>query len=72
MLGRRIVVLGDMMELGAYTMEAHRNAGIMASNLCNIIIGVGMRAKFIVDEAVKRFGKRKTAHFIEAGRRANI
>ncbi|MEK7586436.1 MAG: UDP-N-acetylmuramoyl-tripeptide--D-alanyl-D-alanine ligase [Patescibacteria group bacterium] len=67
-LGRRIVVLGDMMELGAYTMEAHRNAGIMASNLCNIIIGVGMRAKFIVDEAVKkRFGKRKTAHFIEAG-----
>ncbi len=66
-LGRRIVVLGDMMELGTYTMEAHQNAGIMASNVANIIIGVGMRAKYIVDEAVKkRFGKRKTAHFIEA------
>ena len=61
-------MLGDMMELGPYTMEAHQNAGISASNVANIIIGVGMRAKYIVDEAVKkRFGKRKVAHFIEAG-----
>lgn len=65
--GRRIAVLGDMLELGNYTIDAHRRAGIEASAVADLLIGVGLRAKFIIDEAVKKhFGRKKVKHFMDA------
>ncbi|MEK7477947.1 MAG: UDP-N-acetylmuramoyl-tripeptide--D-alanyl-D-alanine ligase [Patescibacteria group bacterium] len=49
--GRKIAVIGDMMELGSFTLEAHRQAGILASIFCNLIMTVGLRAKFAADAA---------------------
>ncbi len=50
--GRRVAVLGDMLELGALTEEAHREIGRHAAQLgVNLLITVGVAAHFIADEA---------------------
>lgn len=48
----KIAVLGDMMELGQFTEEAHRFVGGLAAKVCDLIIVVGQRARFIFEEAV--------------------
>ena len=50
--GRKIAVLGDMMELGSYSAEQHRNIGKVISEFANILVTVGPRAKAIAEEAV--------------------
>lgn len=53
--GRRIAVLGDMLELGWAEEESHRLIGRRAADVANIVITVGPRAKTIADET-KRIG----------------
>ncbi|MFZ2072319.1 MAG: Mur ligase family protein [Minisyncoccia bacterium] len=45
--GRKIAVLGDMLELGKHTEEAHKNIGQIAKEYADILIVVGVRAKAI-------------------------
>ncbi len=62
--GRKIAVLGDMLELGVFTIDAHREAGSLAARISDVLITIGVRAKFISEEALKkRFGKRRQYHF---------
>ncbi|MDP3770187.1 MAG: UDP-N-acetylmuramoyl-tripeptide--D-alanyl-D-alanine ligase [Candidatus Sungbacteria bacterium] len=49
---RKIAVLGDMLEIGRYTEQAHRSVGDQASEFVDLLITVGARAKFIADEAL--------------------
>jgi len=49
--GRKIAVLGDMLELGKYTVEAHKAIADRAIKVADIIFAVGLRAKFISEEA---------------------
>ncbi len=42
--GRKIAVLGDMLELGKHTIEAHKNIGKVAAENVNILVVVGARA----------------------------
>lgn len=49
---RKIAVLGDMLELGGKTEDAHREIGLEAGKLnFDYLITVGPRAKFIAGEA---------------------
>lgn len=49
---RRIAVLGDMLELGKYTIEAHKEVGRRVKELgINALFTVGPRSKFIAQEA---------------------
>ncbi len=41
MSGRKIAVLGDMRELGAFEQEGHQLVGIRAAEVADIIIAVG-------------------------------
>lgn len=50
---RKIVVLGDMMELGKHTTLAHKEAGKIASEICDLLFVVGLRSKFIKEGAVE-------------------
>ena len=52
---RRIAALGDMLELGKYTPEAHRMIGKRAAEVADVIIGVGVRAKFMDIGDAKEF-----------------
>jgi UDP-N-acetylmuramoyl-tripeptide--D-alanyl-D-alanine ligase len=49
--GRKIAVLGDMLELGIYTEEGHREVGQRAAATVDVLVAVGQRAKFIAAAA---------------------
>src|SRR3989339_108492 len=48
---RKLAVLGDMLELGEYSIKAHQDVGNMAGNITDALVCVGARAKFIADSA---------------------
>lgn len=48
---RRVAVLGDMLEIGKYTPEAHEAVGRLAARDADVLFTVGARAKFIADAA---------------------
>lgn len=49
--GRRICVLGDMLELGALEEEAHRMVGSRTAEVVDLLITIGERARWIAEEA---------------------
>lgn len=60
---RKVVVLGDMLELGKYTIEAHREIGNLAGSIADILVCVGSRSKFIADSASNQMPKDKIYAF---------
>ena len=61
---RKVGILGDMLELGQYTIEAHEQIGQLAAKTFNLLITVGPRAKFIADAARKKgFSEEKIKSF---------
>ena len=51
---RKIAVLGDMLELGKFTVQAHQKVGQSLKGVADIVIACGMRAKFIAEELKNR------------------
>ena len=49
--GRKIAVLGDMLELGQDTEIAHRQVGKKAASVVDLLFVVGSRSVFIADQA---------------------
>jgi UDP-N-acetylmuramoyl-tripeptide--D-alanyl-D-alanine ligase len=49
--GRRIAVLGDMLELGTLSAEAHEALGRDAARSTDVLIGIGELARTAVDAA---------------------
>ncbi len=50
--GKRIAVLGDMLELGKFTIDEHKKLGILAGEFVDHLITVGPRSKYIVEGAL--------------------
>jgi UDP-N-acetylmuramoyl-tripeptide--D-alanyl-D-alanine ligase len=71
--GRRIAVLGDMLELGEHTIEAHRDIGRVVGTVCDYLIVVGLRSKFTLETAGERGMKNERMIYcddsLEAGRK---
>ena len=51
--GRRIAVLGDMLELGAQEEAGHRMVGARAAEIADELIVVGSRAHWMAEEAAR-------------------
>jgi len=51
--GRRVAVLGDMLELGEYEEQGHRLVGARAAQVVDLLVAVGRRARWIAEEAVR-------------------
>lgn len=49
---RKIAVLGDMMELGKHTVEAHREIGVLVAKTCDFLITVGLRSRELAESAI--------------------
>ncbi len=60
--GRKIAVLGDMLELGKHTIDAHKEIGKVAKENTEVIIVVGPRAKSI-REGAEEAGMNKAGIF---------
>ena len=58
--GRKVAVLGDMLELGPYERGGHEMVGLRAAQVADILITLGERAHMIA-EAARRAGMRKTS-----------
>ena len=50
--GRRIAILGDMLELGNYSQVEHEKVGELALGNVDVLITLGVRAKGIADKAL--------------------
>jgi UDP-N-acetylmuramoyl-tripeptide--D-alanyl-D-alanine ligase len=50
--GRKIAVLGDMLELGSYEEEGHRKVGRRAMDVVELLVTVGPRGRIIAEEAL--------------------
>jgi UDP-N-acetylmuramoyl-tripeptide--D-alanyl-D-alanine ligase len=59
---RKIAVLGDMLEIGKYTPEAHEMVGRLVAKDADVLFTVGPRAKFIA-EAARGAGMKRAAIF---------
>jgi len=51
---RKIAVLGDMMELGEFTIRAHEMIGEIVPDCVDVLITVGPRAKLIAKKAIEK------------------
>ena len=49
--GRKIAVLGDMLELGQYEQQGHEMVGIRAAEIAELLITVGQRGRMIARAA---------------------
>ena len=58
--GRKIAVLGDMLELGPYEHGGHEMVGLRAAQVADILLTLGKRAH-IYAEAARRIGKRRAS-----------
>lgn len=58
--GRKIAVLGDMLELGPYERGGHEMVGLRAAQVADVLIALGERAR-IIAEAARRAGMKKSA-----------
>lgn len=52
MRGRKIAVLGDMLELGSYEAEGHRKVGRRAMEVASVLVTVGELGRLIGEEAL--------------------
>ncbi|OGF70435.1 hypothetical protein A3H65_01590 [Candidatus Giovannonibacteria bacterium RIFCSPLOWO2_02_FULL_45_14] len=68
--GRKIAVLGDMLELGKHTITAHRDLGSLAADVSDILCTVGVRAKFFMEGAIKEGLKKRSIYIFETSGRA--
>lgn len=68
---RKIAVLGDMLELGNFSLKAHKQIGMLSSRSADVLITVGPRARIIGESALEHgFNKEHWKHFdssIDAG-----
>ncbi len=65
---RKIAVLGDMLEIGKYTFEAHREIGQKAAEVADLLITVGLRGKIISESAIESgLAEKSVFHFMKVG-----
>jgi UDP-N-acetylmuramoyl-tripeptide--D-alanyl-D-alanine ligase len=59
---RKVAILGDMLELGRYSIEEHERIGHIAKDCVSMIITVGTRSKVIGEAAIKDGMSQENVH----------
>lgn len=52
-IGRKIAILGDMMELGQFSVPQHEKAGHVAAEIVDLLVTVGVRARSVAEGALE-------------------
>jgi UDP-N-acetylmuramyl pentapeptide synthase len=65
--GKKVAILGDMMELGSHTQSSHEKLGEEVIGVADVLIAVGSRAEFLYKNALKAgFNKKNAFHVFTA------
>jgi UDP-N-acetylmuramoyl-tripeptide--D-alanyl-D-alanine ligase len=70
--GRKIAVLGDMLEIGKYTLDVHEEIGHRVAQVFDFLITVGPRAKFIAEGANQNGMKKKNIESFDTADEAKL
>src|SRR3989344_1612355 len=60
---RRVAILGDMLELGKYSIKAHQDIGNMAGEIVDLLVCVGSKAKFIAEASANQMSTENIHNF---------
>lgn len=60
--GRKIAVLGDMLELGPYERQGHEMVGLRAARVADVLLTLGTRAHMIAESAHRSGMERSNIH----------
>jgi UDP-N-acetylmuramoyl-tripeptide--D-alanyl-D-alanine ligase len=60
--GRKIAVLGDMLELGPYEKQGHEMVGLRAARVADVLLTLGTRAHLIAESARRSGMERSNIH----------
>ncbi len=63
--GRKVAVLGDMLELGSLEAAGHRLVGARAAEIAQVVVAVGERGRWI-GEAAQETGLGREVHFADS------
>jgi UDP-N-acetylmuramoyl-tripeptide--D-alanyl-D-alanine ligase len=63
--GRKIGVLGDMLELGDHEQEGHEKVGMRALEVVDVLIAVGTRGQIIGETAIRWGMPTDEVHIVE-------
>lgn len=69
-VGHKIAVLGDMMELGQYSVREHEKTGAQVAEVADILVTVGIRARGIAEGALEHGMPESKIYQYEDARRA--
>jgi UDP-N-acetylmuramoyl-tripeptide--D-alanyl-D-alanine ligase len=69
---RKIAILGDMLEIGKYTIEAHEQMGDLASESADALFTVGARAKLMAAAAAQSGMKKENIFSFDTADDARI
>jgi UDP-N-acetylmuramoyl-tripeptide--D-alanyl-D-alanine ligase len=70
-VGRKIAILGDMRELGDYSIDQHRQLGARAGAVADLVVAVGDMRGYITEGALTRLSKEQVISFEDADRAAS-
>ncbi len=62
---RKVAVLGDMLELGRYSVEQHERIGALAATHADVVVAVGIRARAVA-EAARKAGKQEVYEYTDS------
>jgi UDP-N-acetylmuramoyl-tripeptide--D-alanyl-D-alanine ligase len=68
--GRKIAVLGDMLELGHYSVGEHKQVGQMAAKHADVLVTVGLRARGIAEGALSSGFPENNIHQFDTSKEA--
>ncbi len=69
--GKKIAVLGDMLELGEYSAEAHRTAGEQVADVTDVFVATGVRMATAADAARTKNARCKAVHTVKSAAEAS-
>ncbi len=64
--GRKVLVLGDMRELGTHATQAHQDIGNLAGDVADELVCVGEKARFMADAASNQMLKERVRWFVDS------
>jgi len=67
---RKIAALGDMLELGKYSIEEHRKAGSKVAGVADLLVTVGVRSRFIAEGALSAGMKAENVFQLDTSKEA--